>query len=194
MSLRICARPSGSRAPTSHQSKIRDDEACDGFDHGNGAWGEHRVVTTPDDEILLLATREIERSLCTWDALLGGFSVSRAMTGAPVANPPRAPSGVRPRMEGDSGSPSQDELCSEPRACPAAMPCPNSRALAPGIAMRAWARAGSMPENHGAPNPIGSPSILTSTLDPMLSRSLRTSSMRSIIRRLAFGSLQRISS
>ena len=36
MSLRICARPSGSRAPTSHQSKIRDDEACDGFDHGNG--------------------------------------------------------------------------------------------------------------------------------------------------------------
>ena len=34
-------------------------------------------------------------------------------------------------MEGDSGSPSHDELCSEPRACPAAMPCPNSlRALA----------------------------------------------------------------
>ena len=67
------------------------------------ARGEHRVVTTPDDEILLLATREIERSLCTWMSL-GGFSVSRAVTELPWRIL-RGPIGCEARMEGTQGRP-----------------------------------------------------------------------------------------
>ena len=63
-------------------------------------------------------------------------------------------------------------------------------ALAPGIAIRPLAKAGSMPSNHGSPTPIGSPSINNSTVDPIESRSFLTLSSNSDILETDSESLQ----
>ena len=130
---------------------------------------------------------------CLRGRLLGGLKWILTQIGEPVERPPNEPSATAsddPSRIGPSGPGSHASLCSLPLIVEDLVPWENSIALAPGIAISALAKEGSIPSNQGSPTPMGSPSINSSTTDPMVSLSFLTNSISCDIDLAASASLQ----
>ncbi len=82
-------------------------------------------------------------------------------------------------------------LLALPRAVATAKPAPYSKAITAGSDKSALARSAFSLSNTGSPSPGGTPTATSSLTPPIESWSLRTSSIRSIMRCAASGSGQR---